>query len=99
MNLTALESLIAVIDSGSIARAAMIERISASAISQRLQALETQMGVKLLVRSGRTVLPTPTCTRLMPQIRQLLEQSRDLTMSLSQIANTGRFRLGAISTV
>ncbi len=98
MDLRFLKSLVSVVDEGSITAAAQREGITASAISQRLQALEAELQVKLLLRSGRNVRPTPTCTRLLPQIRRLLEEGRALTLSLAQTVNVGRFRLGAIST-
>ena len=98
MDLRFLKSLVSVVDEGSIAAAAQREGITASAVSQRLQALEAELQVKLLLRSGRNVRPTPTCIRLLPQIRRLLEGERALTLSLAQTANVGRFRLGAIST-
>jgi len=54
--------------------------------------------VKLLQRSGRNVRPTPTCTKLLPQIRRLVVEERTLILSLSQTANVGQLRLGAILT-
>lgn len=99
MDLRFLKSLLNVVDEGSIAAAAQHEGITASAISQRLQTLDAELQVKLLQRSGRNVRPTPTCTMLLPQIRRLVEEERTLRQSLSQTANVGQFRLGAISTV
>lgn len=98
MDLRFLKSLIDVVDAGSIAAAAQREGITASAISQRLTALETEMQVKLLQRSGRNVRPTPSCTRMLPQIRRLVDEGRALTLSHAQTAYAGRFRLGAVST-
>ena len=99
MDLRFLKSLVAVVEQGSIAAAAQREGITAPAISQRLQALEAELGVELLRRSGRSVQPTPACLRLLPQIRHVLEVGQALTLSLSQTTQAGRFRLGAISTV
>lgn len=98
MDLRFLKSLINVVDAGSIAAAAQREGITASAISQRLQALEAELKVKLLLRSGRSVQPTPLCITLLPQMRHLLAEGRALSLSLSKTANVGRFRLGAVST-
>ena len=99
MDLRFLKSLVAVVEQGSIAAAAQREGITAPAISQRLQALEAELGVDLLRRAGRSVQPTPACLRLLPQIRRVLEEGQALTLSLSQTTQAGRFRLGAISTV
>lgn len=99
MDLRFLKSLLNVVDEGSIAAAALQEGLTASAISQRLQALESELQVKLLQRSGRNVRPTPTCTMLLPQIRRLVEDGRVLRQSLSQNANGGPYRLGATTTI
>jgi len=98
MDLRFLKSLVAVVEQGSIAAAARHEGITAPAISQRLQALEAELGVELLRRAGRSVQPTPTCLRLLPHIRRVLEEGQALTLSLSKTTEAGRFRLGAIST-
>lgn len=47
-----LKSLIAVVDSGSIADAARAEHLTAAAVGQRVQALERELGFALLSRSG-----------------------------------------------
>ena len=99
MDLKVLKSLVDVVDEGSIAAAASRGGITASAVSQRLQALEAELKVKLLLRSGRNVRPTPACVRVLPQMRKLLKDGRALEMSLSHTTHTGRFRLGAVSTV
>ncbi|PHQ99024.1 MAG: hypothetical protein COB39_06070 [Marinosulfonomonas sp.] len=83
MDLRFLKSLVNVVDEGSIAAAAQREGITASEISQRLQALEAELQVKLLLRSGRNVRPTPACFGLLPQIRRPLEEGRALTLSLA----------------
>ena len=98
MDLRVLKSLVCVVEEGSIAAAAQREGITASAISQRLQALEAELQVKLLVRSGRSVQPTTACIALLPQIRRVLKEGNNLALSLSRTTNAGRFRLGAVST-
>ncbi|MBN3728046.1 LysR family transcriptional regulator, partial [Burkholderia sp. Ac-20379] len=45
-----LKSLLAVVDSGSIADAARVEHLTAAAIGQRVQALERELGFALLSR-------------------------------------------------
>ena len=44
---------------GSVSRAAEALYVSQPAVSQQLQALEREMGAKLLERSGRRLIPTP----------------------------------------
>ncbi len=94
-----LKSIVIVIDEGSIAAAALREGITASAISQRIKALEGMLGEKLLIRSGRNVQPTSACMALMPQILRVLEEVQVLREINPLNAASGDIRIGAISTV
>ncbi|MFL6719014.1 MAG: LysR family transcriptional regulator, partial [Burkholderiaceae bacterium] len=49
-----LESLVTVVEQGSIAEAARRLNLTPAAITQRIQALERELGTALLMRSGRT---------------------------------------------
>ncbi|MCS6811083.1 MAG: LysR family transcriptional regulator, partial [Tepidimonas sp.] len=60
----ALECLAAIVEEGGFERAAQRLSITQSAVSQRLRALEAQVGTVLLVRS-RPVRPTPAGQRLL----------------------------------
>ncbi len=68
-------ALLAVIDSGSFEQAAALLHLTSSAVSQRVRALEIQLGSPLLVRS-RPCRPTHAGQRLLQHLRrvQLLEQ-------------------------
>ena len=65
-------SLLAIVDEGSIAAAARRAGVTASALSQRVAALEGDLGVALLRREGRMVRPTHACSRLLPRLRELM---------------------------
>ncbi|MFV1528551.1 MULTISPECIES: LysR family transcriptional regulator [unclassified Phaeobacter] len=93
-----LTSLIATIEEGSLAAAARREGITASAISQRIAALEADVGVALLCRAGRVMQPTAECRRLLPRMRDILRAEAELRGELRGAALTGRLRLGAVST-
>lgn len=93
-----LESLISVLDSGSIAAAARAGNLTAAALSLRIQALEKQLGCTLLDRSAHSVKPTPACTRLAPQMRAIVQQASALRDDVEVDGLAGEFRLGAIST-
>ncbi|MFS4580727.1 LysR substrate-binding domain-containing protein [Phaeobacter sp. C3_T13_0] len=93
-----LSSLIATVEEGSLAAAARREGITASAIAQRIAALEADVGVSLLRRAGRVMQPTADCRRLLPRMHDLLRAEVELRSELRGTALTGRLRLGAVST-
>lgn len=63
------EAFLAAVDSGSLERAAIQLRITPSAVSQRISALEQDMGTPLLVRT-RPCRPTAPGTRLLQFLRR-----------------------------
>lgn len=93
-----LKSLLAVVDSGSIADAARIEHLTAAAIGQRVQALERELGFALLSRSGHTARPTQACLALLPRARRLVREAALLKGDASADGLAGTLRIGAIST-
>lgn len=98
-----LESFLAVVDHGSLAEAARRLGLTPGAVTQRVRALEDELGVTLLERAGRTVTPTPSGRAILDQARGLLKQVTELRY-LAQRANeldgplAGELRLGAIPT-
>jgi DNA-binding transcriptional LysR family regulator len=58
MNLFDLESFVAVVDSGSVMAAALRLHLTQSAVTRRVQSLEEELGVSLLNRQMRPLLPT-----------------------------------------
>ncbi|ANH67225.1 LysR family transcriptional regulator [Mitsuaria sp. 7] len=71
--LTALDALLA---EGSVARAAERLRLSESAMSRTLARLREATGDPLLVRAGRTMVPTPHALALRDQVRELAQGAR-----------------------
>lgn len=70
-------ALLAVIDSGSFEAAARALSLTASALSQRISALEIQLGTPLLVRS-RPCRATPAGQRLLQHLRRVAEMEQEL---------------------
>ncbi|KSV75208.1 hypothetical protein N185_17665 [Sinorhizobium sp. GW3] len=70
-----LEALVAVLRNASFERAAKVLRITPSAVSQRIRALEESVGAVLIVR-GQPCRPTPTGERIFRHAEEvgLLEQ-------------------------
>jgi DNA-binding transcriptional LysR family regulator len=71
--LTALDALLA---DGSVAGAARRLGLSASAMSRTLARLRAATGDPLLVRAGRTMVPTPRAAELRDRVRDLTEGAR-----------------------
>ena len=94
-----LKSLITVIECGSIAHAARIEGLTAAAISQRILALERQLGFELLSRVGHAAKPSQACLGLLPRARRIVREVALLAGDADGAGLTGQLRIGAISTV
>lgn len=99
LNIRYLKSLIAIVENGSIVDAARMENLTAAAIGQRIQSLESELGITLLSRIGHTAQPTQACMKLLPRIRKIVREAELLHMSIDETELGGIFRIGAISTV
>ncbi|THV12829.1 LysR family transcriptional regulator [Rhizobium rhizophilum] len=99
MDIRFLQSLVSVVETGSIISAARREKLTSAAISQRVQALERSLGTTLLVRHARSVAPTEACLLLLPRIRHLIREASLLRDDLDERQISGEMRIGAISTV
>lgn len=93
-----LESLIAVINKGSVAEAARDLNVTPAAIAQRVQALEAEIGARLLIRSGRTLVPTAAGMAILEQSRAITRDVRALRSLAVENAPEGELRLGAVAT-
>jgi DNA-binding transcriptional LysR family regulator len=93
-----LESLIAVVDTGSIANAARLQGLTAAAVSQRIQAIERELGCELLSRAAHTARPTEACLHLIPRARKLVREAGALKGDVDISGLSGTLRIGAIST-
>lgn len=93
-----LQTLLEVVDGGSLAEAARRQNLTAAAVGQRLKALETELGVSLVRRSGPTVRPTPACTRILPRLRSIIAETALISRDIAEDGLAGPYRLGVIST-
>ncbi|WP_172329609.1 LysR family transcriptional regulator [Mangrovicoccus sp. HB161399] len=99
MDLRFVESLLAVIDGGSIVAAARAQGRTPAAVSQRIQVLERDLGVPLLVRRANAAEPTRICLDLMEDMRALVAGGHALKQRAAPEVAEGVLRLGAISTM
>lgn len=98
MDLRFLKTLHLVAQLGSMAEAARQLGISPAAITHQLRALERNIGAKLVVRSGRNVLPTEAGHRLLSGTRPLLAQLDDALASVHGSAMVGELKVGSINS-
>ena len=94
-----LETLVRVVELGSIAEAARQLDLTPATVAQRLKALEVEVGSPLVARAGRTVKPTVAGARVMTHAGAVLREIRDLMSAASGTElPAGPLRLGATPT-
>jgi DNA-binding transcriptional LysR family regulator len=94
MDLRSLECFVAVAEEGSVSRAAVRLHMSQPPLSVRLQALERELGVPLLVRHGRGVDLTAPGRLLLERGRRLLAE---LDSTSAAVRAVGEGRQGRLS--
>jgi len=95
MDIAALQSFLAVAESGSFSRAAERVFLTQPAVSKRIAALETQLGTRLFDRIGKRVQLTPAGTALYERARRVLRELDDVKRSIADLSGTiaGELRL------
>lgn len=94
-----LENFVAIVDAGSIAEAARQLDLAPTTLAQQLRALESDLGVPLITRVGRTVKPTLAGSRILDQARRVVRDISELRSSASNDSlPSGPLRLGATPT-
>lgn len=93
-----LESLLMVVDHGSVAEAARRLGISPTAVAQRIGVLEEQVGTRLVARVGRTVKPTVAGTAVVERARDIVRDVEALRAVASAGRVEGEFKLGSTSS-
>ena len=98
MDIRYLESLITVAELGSIARAAQTQNLTPAAVGQRIHAIEKHFNTELLNRSTHKATPTEACLNLLPRMRHIVSEYRELNADIDHSGISGKLHLGAIST-
>ncbi|WP_342629915.1 LysR family transcriptional regulator [Nguyenibacter vanlangensis] len=98
MDIRFLESFLSVVERGSIADAARQLGITPAAVSQRIKALEDQIRQPLLMRVGRTVVPTPSGCAILDKSREIISAAMELKRIASHDTLAGNLHIGAISS-
>ncbi len=93
-DLNDLKAFRAVVEQGTFRAAADTVRITQSALSRRIEKLETALGVKLLERTTRKVSLTNVGRAFLPQVERLLD---DLDLALLSVGDGGALRTGTLT--
>ncbi len=89
-DLFTLQLFVAVIEEGSIARAAEREHIAASALSKRIKELERSVRTPLIARNARGISPTIAGREFANRARTILHSLEDLSYEMRDFSNGQR---------
>lgn len=78
LDIRALATFMAVLDEGSVSKAAVRLGVSQSAVSHTLDRVRAALGDALFVKSGRGIVPTRYAVQAGPHIRQILDELQAL---------------------
>ncbi len=101
MNLSQLEVLVAIADTGSLTEAAELVSLTQSAVSYSLSKLESELGVRLLERGRQGVIITHIGEEVLQYARGILSQIeviRQVTAKERGLS-VGKLRFGCVPTI
>ena len=84
MQLESLKMFCDVVETGSFSRAAQLNHVTQSAVSQQIRALETRYEQKLLSRSARQLTPTPAGERLFRGCKEILARFAEVESEIRE---------------
>ena len=99
MDISDFRTVIALTETGSITGAAKLLHRVPSAITARVQNLESQLGTTLFVKSGRRFLPTNEGQVLYDNALKIIELVTLAEQQMVRPVPGGRFRLGALDSM
>jgi DNA-binding transcriptional LysR family regulator len=94
LDLDLLQTFVAVAETGSFTSAAPRVGRSQSAVSMQMQRLEQSVGMQLLYRTPKAVIPTAAGNDLLSYARRLLKLSDEAWMTVTRQPDAGSVRLG-----
>ncbi|HEY0881852.1 MAG TPA: LysR family transcriptional regulator, partial [Archangium sp.] len=86
MQLESLKMFVDVVETGSFSRAAQLNHVTQSAVSQQIRALENRYEQRLLSRSARQVTPTPAGERLFRGCKEILARFSEVEQEIREQA-------------
>ena len=96
MDLKQLQYFLAVVEAGGFSAGATALQLAQSSLSRQIALLETELGQRLLVRTGRGATPTEAGLALLPHARQMLDIARRARDELQEMDDSpsGRITVG-----
>jgi DNA-binding transcriptional LysR family regulator len=94
LDLTALRSFVTIVDAGGVTRAAGFLNLTQSAVSMQMRRLEDGLGVQLLDRSARKLVPTAAGEHLLSYARRMLALNDEVYGLLTHARYEGELVLG-----
>lgn len=98
MDTRQLQTLVAIADQGTFAKAARLVNLTPSAVSQQMQALERELDVALFDRSSRPPTLNAKGLQFLDTAHSILQIVEDSTASISGRSVTGTLNIGSIRT-
>lgn len=94
LDILGVQAFIAVAEQGGFGRAAGVLHLTQTALTRRLQNLESFLGVRLVERTTRSLALTPIGRDFLPQARRLVSE---LGAALTEIRETGKALRGEVT--
>lgn len=94
-----LQTLLAVVETGSLTRSARSLNVTPSAVLQRIKTLESEIGAPLIHRSGSAMVPTAVCAAVLKEARTAVHAVNDIKAAAAGRLDIGLLRVGVINTV
>lgn len=94
IDVSLLRAFVAVVETGSVTRAAHLLSLTQAAVSQQLKRLEELFGVELFDRSNRTLRTTADGDRLLPHAQTMLTMNDTVWGLMSKPHYEGELRVG-----
>jgi DNA-binding transcriptional LysR family regulator len=89
-----LRAFVAVVETGSVTRAAHLLNLTQAAVSQQLKRLEDLFGVELFDRTNRSLRTTPAAERLLSHAQAMMTMNDAIWGLMSQPHYVGEIRVG-----
>ena len=86
MDINTLKAFVAVAETSSFSLAAERVFLTQSAVSKRIAALESELGVKLFDRIGKTTSLNEAGRKLLPRANNMLQEMEDIQRSISNLS-------------
>jgi DNA-binding transcriptional LysR family regulator len=93
-----LQTFVVVVETSSLAEAARKLNITPSAVVQRIRALESEIGCKLIHRSGHSMRPTAVGAAILAEATRIVKAVRDLNAIAGGDLEVGGLTVGVFNT-